>query len=236
MSHSAVARRTCVVVPAFNEAGGVAEVVRALVQHFGTVVVVDDGSRDATSALARTAGATVLRHPVNLGQGAALQTGIQYAAGLAGVDHVLTFDADGQHDIHDAIAAVNAAAESGVDLVLGSRFLEAASSNVPHLRRLTLRAGLVFTRVTTGLDLTDTHNGLRVLSRRAAAATRLRQHGMAHASEILELAAREGWSYLEVPARVRYTEESLAKGQSSLNALNVVYDLALGRLRGRAAC
>lgn len=234
MSHRAAASTTCVVVPAYREAAVIADVVAVLRPHFGEVVVVDDGSRDSTGDVAAAAGATVLRHPVNLGQGAALQTGFEYAVSRPWVTHVLTFDADGQHDVEDALAAVELAVSSGVDLVLGSRFLD-PGARVPSLRRAVLRAGVVFSRWTTGLDLTDTHNGLRVLSRRAASSLRLRHHGMAHASEILEIAGREGWTYREISARVVYSDYSLAKGQSSLNAVNVLLDLAVDRLRGRAA-
>lgn len=234
MDMSQECRHTCVVVPAYNESGAIGPVVASLVARFGSVVVVDDGSTDATAVQATASGATVLRHAVNLGQGAALQTGIEYAAAQPGVKHVLTFDADGQHDVEDAVAAVGHAARSGVELVLGSRFLSHAT-HVPLLRRAVLRAGLCFSRVSTGMHLTDTHNGLRVLSRPAAAELRLRQHGMAHASEILEFASARGWKYLEVPARVQYTEYSLAKGQSSINAVNVLFDLAAARLRGPAA-
>lgn len=234
MPHHPFMATTCVVVPAYREAAVIAGVVATLVGRFGEVVVVDDGSRDATGDLAAAAGATVLRHPVNLGQGAALQTGFEYAAQQPWVTHVLTFDADGQHHVDDAVAAVELAGRTGVDLVLGSRFLE-ESDPVPALRRIVLRAGVVFSRWTTGLELTDTHNGLRVLSRRAIASLRLRHHGMAHASEILEVAGREGWSYREVPARVHYSDYSVAKGQSSLNAVNVLLDLAVDRIRGRAA-
>lgn len=226
--------RTCVVVPALNEAVVIGHVVESLRTRFGVVVVIDDGSSDATATVARAAGAAVLRHPVNLGQGAALQTGIAAAARISGVEHVLTFDADGQHDIDDAVNAVRRAAETGVDLVLGSRFLDRRTT-VPRWRRVVLRAGVLFTRVTTGLDLTDTHNGMRVLRREAAQALDLRQHGMAHASEILEIAARRRWTYLEVPARVHYTAYSMSKGQPSINALNVMFDLVSSRLRGHPA-
>lgn len=233
MPHHPDTATTCVVIPAYREAAVIAGVVATLVGRFGEVVVVDDGSRDATGDLAAAAGATVLRHPVNLGQGAALQTGFEYAARQTWVTHVLTFDADGQHDVDDAVAAVELAGRTGVDLVLGSRFLDRAG-DVPALRRAVLRAGIIFSRWTTGLELTDTHNGMRVISRRATASLRLRHHGMAHASEILEVAAREGWSYREVPARVHYSDYSVSKGQSSLNAVNVLIDLAVDRIRGRA--
>jgi glycosyltransferase involved in cell wall biosynthesis len=219
----------CVVVPMHNEAPVIGGVLAGLLRCFPRVVCVDDGSTDASAAIARSAGATVLRHATNLGQGAALQTGIDFALQQPGTEYVVTFDADGQHDPVDAVRMVELARADGVDVVLGSRFLGAASP-VPGLRRVLLRGGVAFTRLTTGLRLTDTHNGLRVLSRRAAWDLDIRLRGMAHASELLQHVASEGLGYREVPVSIRYTDYSRAKGQSSLNALNIVYDLFVDRL------
>jgi glycosyltransferase involved in cell wall biosynthesis len=222
-------RDVYVVVPMHNEAPVIAGVVAGLLRSFPHVVCVDDGSTDACGDIARNAGATVLRHPTNLGQGAALQTGISFALGRPGTAYVVTFDADGQHDPADAVRMVELARADAIDVVLGSRFLE-ASGSVPGLRRALLRGGVAFTRLTTGLRLTDTHNGLRVLSRRAARDLDIRLRGMAHASELLQHVADEGLSYREVPVSIRYTEYSRAKGQSGLNALNIVFDLFVDRL------
>ena len=219
-----------VVVPMHNEAPVVADVVADLLRFFPSVVCVDDGSTDDGARVARAAGATVLRHATNLGQGAALQTGISFALQQPGTAYVVTFDADGQHDPTDAVRMVELACTEDVDVVLGSRFLGESPAPVPGLRRLVLRGGVAFTRLTTGLRLTDTHNGLRVLSRRAAEDLDIRLRGMAHASELLQHVAQAGLSYREVPVSVRYTEYSRAKGQSSLNALNIVYDLFVDRL------
>ncbi|WP_205474719.1 glycosyltransferase family 2 protein [Nocardioides sp. SYSU D00038] len=224
---------TCVVVPMYDEAGVIASVVAELRGRFDRVVCVDDGSRDASATLAAAAGADVVRHPVNLGQGAALETGIRYALAQPGVDYVVTYDADGQHSLADAEAMVRLARAEGLQVVLGSRFL-ATLSDVPAGRRRLLRAAVRFTRSTTGLDVTDAHNGLRVLRRDAAAGLRLRLHGMSHASEILGQVARGGYSYAEHPVTIRYTDYSRAKGQRGWNALNIVFDLVVDRLRAAA--
>lgn len=184
----------CVVVPALNERETVGGVVAALREHFPTVVCVDDGSTDDTSLVARAAGATVVRHPVNLGQGAALQTGFAYALTRNDLAWVVTFDSDGQHRVSDALALLTTARDEGVDVVLGSRFLS-GTAGVPAVRRLVLRAGIRFTRMTTRLPLTDTHNGLRVLGRRAAEAMDLTLTDMAHASQLLGLIARHELTY-----------------------------------------
>jgi len=222
-----------VVVPAYNEEARVGAVVSDLLTHFDTVVVVDDGSSDATADLARAAGARVVRHPGNLGQGAALQTGFAFALTDPAMEHVITFDSDGQHRVDDAVALLGVARETGVDVVLGSRFLnqDGADSAVPRVRRSVLRAGIAFTRATTRLPVTDTHNGLRVLNRRAVEAIDLTLSDMAHASQLLGLIARRGLTWTEAPVVIDYADATRRRGQSNVNALNIVFDLALERLR-----
>jgi polyprenyl-phospho-N-acetylgalactosaminyl synthase len=219
-----------VVVPALDEEAGVATVVSGLRSEFGRVVVVDDGSTDRTADLARAAGAHVVRHPSNLGQGAALQTGFAYALTDPGMRHVITFDSDGQHRVEDALSLLAVARDTGVDVVLGSRFL-APDSEVPAARRAVLRAGIAFTRATTRLQVTDTHNGLRVLNRRAIEQIDLTLADMAHASQLLGLIARRGLSWTEAPVVIDYADETRRRGQSNVNALNIAVDLARERLR-----
>lgn len=221
------------VIPMHNEASVISTVVTTARSQFATVICVDDGSTDDSAALAREAGAIVVRHPINLGQGAALETGIRHALRLRDIEYVVTFDADGQHDVRDAASMVRMAQDLDLQVVLGSRFLEATSA-VPAHRRAVLRAAVRFTRSTTGLDVSDAHNGLRVLRRDAAERIRLRLHGMSHASEILNVIARESFSYGEHPVTVAYTSYSRAKGQRSYNALNILYDLVMHRLRAAA--
>jgi len=186
-------------------------------------VVVDDGSADATGQIAAAAGAHLVTHPLNLGQGAALQTGMDYALSR-GAEVLVTFDADGQHRVADIRRLVEALARERADFALGSRFLGEAQ-DLPPLRRLILRAATVFTRLTTGLRLTDSHNGLRALTRQGAAAIRLRQNRMAHASEILAEIARSRLPYVEVPVSIEYTAYSLAKGQRLSDSVLILLDL-----------
>jgi glycosyltransferase involved in cell wall biosynthesis len=225
---SGVAERAAVLVPVHDEAPVVGAVVAELRRHFDLVVCVDDGSRDGSGAEARRAGGTVLTHRVNLGQGAALRTGFDHLLRRTDVEHVVTFDADGQHAVADALAMLSVARESGVDVVLGSRTLGSAQGQ-PFLRRLVLRGALRISRWHSGLALSDTHNGLRVLSRHAVRTLALRQRGMAHASEIEALIARHRLSWIDHPVTITYDAYSRAKGQGSLNAFNVVYDLVAAR-------
>lgn len=223
----------CVVVPMFNEGTSVGRVLRDLLLAFPRVVCVDDGSTDDSAEVAVTAGATVVRHPVNLGQGAALQTGFACALNDPGLAYVITFDADGQHRRRDAEAMLETARSLGVDVVLGSRFLTRADVEVPQLRRLVLRAATTYTRRTTGLALTDTHNGLRVMSRMAVQSMDLTLTGMAHASQLLQQVAANRLTYVEAPVTIDYTDYSRGRGQSNINALNIAFDLAVERVRGR---
>jgi polyprenyl-phospho-N-acetylgalactosaminyl synthase len=221
-------KRIWVVIAAYNEAGVIARVIADVCRRELPVVLVDDGSTDATAAVAAHAGAVVVRHPVNLGQGAALQTGIEFAL-HEGADVIVTFDADGQHRAADIAGLVDALAQHGADYALGSRFLGHAV-NLPPARRLLLKAAAWFTRLTSGLALTDTHNGLRAMTRRGAGAIRLRQNRMAHASEILSQIAASGLKYVEVPVTIEYSAYSLAKGQRLRDALAILVDLSAQRL------
>lgn len=218
-----------VVVPMHNESRVIVGVLTDLQRCFRHVVCVDDGSTDGSEVLAADAGATVVRHSVNLGQGAALQTGIDFALMRPDARFIVTFDSDGQHRVEDALSLVEVARTGSYDLVLGSRFLRDATE-VPAARRLLLKGATLFTRWMTGLQLTDAHNGLRAIRREAAAALNLRLPGMAHASELLAWASRCKLSVTEVPVRIQYTAYSRSKGQPGINALNVMYDLLVNRL------
>jgi polyprenyl-phospho-N-acetylgalactosaminyl synthase len=220
--------RIWVVIAAFNEARVISRVIADVSRHGYHIVVVDDGSRDDTAQRAGEAGAIVVRHPVNLGQGAALQTGIEYAL-RQGAEYVVTFDADGQHRPQDIAELLAALAKHHADFALGSRFL-GASIDLPPSRRLLLKAATWFTRATTGLRLTDTHNGLRAMTRRGASAISLRQNRMAHASELLDQIAQSALRYVEVPVTIEYSAYSLAKGQKLSDSLTILVDLSAQRL------
>ena len=217
-----------VVIAAFNEADVIGPVVRDIRQSYPNVVVVDDGSSDGTAACALASGAIILRHPVNLGQGAALQTGITYALARGG-EFVVTFDADGQHACADIARMVRALIENDAEVALGSRFLGKAVG-ISTARRILLRLAVLFTRLTTGLKVTDAHNGLRVFTRAAARKVKITQNRMAHASELLDQVARHKMSYVEVAVTISYTNHSRAKGQTILGAADIFGDLVLGKL------
>ncbi len=217
-----------VVVPAYNEAVVISQVVADLIRRDYNVVVVDDASSDETGVRAGKAGACVVTHPVNLGQGAALQTGIRFAL-IHGARYIVTFDADGQHRASDVGSLLGALAAHQVDYALGSRFLGGPIA-MPASRQLLLRAATLFTRLTSGMRVTDTHNGLRAMTGRGAKHISLRQNRMAHASELLHQIAQSGLGYVEVPVTIDYSSYSLAKGQKLADSLRILLDLSTQRL------
>ena len=223
-----VRRRTHVVLAAYDEAVCIEEVVRDLLAVYPNVVVVDDGSRDDTFDRALRAGATALRHVINRGQGAALQTGVTYAL-MRGAEFVVTFDSDGQHRVEDIALLIGPIHRGEVDITLGSRFLGQAV-NMTLGRRLLLKAGVLFTRIVSGVEVTDAHNGLRGFSRRAAERIRITLDRMAHASELIDQVRASGLPYREVPVRIHYTEYSRAKGQGALGAIKILIHYFFGRV------
>lgn len=219
-----------VVVPAYNEGAAIRAAIEPLLQCGYQVVVVDDGSTDSTWQAVDGLRVYRLRHPINLGQGAALQTGTEFAVG-EGAQFVVHFDADGQHQAEDVASLLAALIADQADVALGSRFLRPEHARmVPPARRWLLRCGVLFHGLVTGLWLTDAHNGLRALTRKAAAALRLRENRQAHASEILLWMRRGGWRRVEVPTAIRYHEYARRKGQSAANALVIGMDLLWRRL------
>lgn len=239
-------------MPAFNEEGRLARTLEELrtvtARAAVTVFLVDDGSvpaidEDAVYAAASPMRVVLARHAVNLGQGAALETARRLA--LEGrwqpadgpFEAFVTMDSDGQHRASDVLAMASAIA-AGADVALGDRF--AGGSRVPRSRRMLLALARAFERATTGLRLSDVHNGLRAFGPRAIGAMRIRQNRMAHATEIsrsisrasAQRASDDALRVVEVPVSVRYSEESLAKGQRASGAVAIVVDLFHGFLFG----
>jgi polyprenyl-phospho-N-acetylgalactosaminyl synthase len=212
---------TWIVIAAYNEGAVIRGVVAEVVRAGWPVVVVDDGSRDTTVAEARAGGAIVVRHAVNLGQGAALQTGIDYAI-RRGAESIVTFDADGQHNAGDIPALVEAL--GGADIALGSRFLGKEVEGASAGRLALLRTATLVSNGLSGLKLTDAHCGFRALRASAAPALRIMQDRMAHASELLRKIRNSGLRVVEVPVTVRYTEHSMSKGQGGAQAVRILFD------------
>ncbi|ORW03459.1 glycosyltransferase family 2 protein [Mycobacterium kyorinense] len=218
-----------IVVPAFNEAAVIGDVVADVRSVFDNVVCVDDGSRDDTGEIARAAGAHLVRHPVNLGQGAAIQTGVEYARRRPGAQVFVTFDGDGQHRVKDVVTMVDRLAAGDVDIVIGTRFGRGVS-RPPLAKRLVLRTAAWLSPRGRRLGLTDTNNGLRVFNKTVADGLDITMSGMSHATEFIMLIAENHWRVTEEPVEVLYTDYSKSKGQPLLNGVNIIFD---GFLRGR---
>ena len=212
------------VIPLYNEATVVGDVITGALPTFPNIVCVDDGSSDGSGDVARAAGATVLTHAVNLGQGAALQTGISFVCEQPGARALVTFDADGQHQVQDAADMIDLIDSGETSIVFGSRFLDGRTK--PGLvKRTILTFAVWFTKQSTGMRLTDAHNGLRAMSVQAARRVHLQQDRMAHASEIVLQLGRTGLPWREHPVHVLYTDYSRGKGQSMWNSVNILVDL-----------
>ncbi|MGL4422225.1 MAG: glycosyltransferase family 2 protein [Gemmataceae bacterium] len=217
-----------IVMPAYHEESRIGQTLSTLRPYLSQTVVVDDGSKDRTAEIALSRGVWVLRHFINRGQGAALQTGIDFAL-KQGADIIVTFDSDGQHDASEIGRMCEPILSGRADVALGSRFL-GETVGMPFSRRVILKLGIVFTWLVSRIHVSDTHNGFRALSRSSAQKIRLHQDRMAHASEILDEIYRHGLRYEEVPVTIRYNEATLAKGQSSWNAAKIAWHFLIGKV------
>ncbi|MEM4254081.1 MAG: glycosyltransferase family 2 protein [Candidatus Woesearchaeota archaeon] len=216
-----------IVIAAYNEENSISDVVKELHSAgYKNVVVIDDGSKDKTFDAALSAGATVLQHIVNRGQGAALKTGIDYAL-EQGADVIVTFDADGQHRVEDIPAVIKPVVSGEVDVTFGSRFLK-KDSGIPFVRKILLKIGVLVLWLFYGVKMTDAHNGFRAISRNAAEKIKITSDRMAHASEIVEEVRRNNLKYKEVPVVIRYTEETLRKGHGSFaEGCRILYNMIM---------
>jgi glycosyltransferase involved in cell wall biosynthesis len=228
MTNARIDTTTAIIIPVYNEATVVKQVVDAVRKKYQYVVCVDDGSRDSSAKEVNKTRAYLVSHPINMGQGAAIQTGIEFARQLP-VDHFVTFDADGQHRLADVESMLEELRRTKSDIILGSRFLGSTNGmrrSKEHILRLAIR----FSNATSGVKLTDTHNGLRAFNRKVAENIQITMPDMNHASEILEIIATHKYRYREVPVTIDYTDYSRAKGQSLINAVNIGFDMLLRKV------
>jgi glycosyltransferase involved in cell wall biosynthesis len=219
-----------VLIPAYNEEKKIFQVVADLQRYgYANVLVVNDGSKDQTSGQAKSAGAEVLEHVMNRGQGAALRTGIEYIADIYGPTAIVTFDADGQHQPEDIEKLVRPIFKNEADIVFGSRFLD-GKTRVPILRRIVLKLGVLFTNTVSNVRLTDTHNGLRAMGRKAYSSIEIVHRGMEHASDIIDNITPKQLRYQEVPVTIIYSDYSRQKGQRTSNFIKIGIKVILKKL------
>jgi glycosyltransferase involved in cell wall biosynthesis len=214
----------CIIIAAFNESENIEKVLSELAETNYQVVVVDDGSTDNTASLIDKNKFYFLQHQINCGQGAAVQTGIEFARSNEEINVFITMDADGQHQTKDLASLIKPIQNGNVDVVLGSRFLD-KRTKLSLLRRVVLKAAVVFSKLSTGLPLSDAHNGLRAFSRNIIFEIDLKRDGMTHASEILEIVAEKNLNYQEVAVEILYPKFQYKRGQSLWNSVNILSDL-----------
>lgn len=217
-----------IIVPVYNEGRVIKSVLDSVLKQFKHVVCVNDGSKDESSAEITKTSAYLIEHPINMGQGAALQTGVEFAR-LLPVEYFVTLDADGQHRIEDVNKMLKEIKANPYDIILGSRFL-GNTLGLKTSKLVILKLAIQFSNTISGLKLTDTHNGLRVFNRKVAEELQITMPDMAHASEMLEIIAEKKYRYKEIPVTIEYTEYSQAKGQSIINAINIGFDMLLRKV------
>lgn len=222
---------TWLIVPCYNEATVIGDVIAQARETFPNIVAVNDGSRDGSDRKIHEAGAHLVNHPVNLGQGAAIQTGVEYARAQPGAQYFVTFDADGQHQVKDVVRMVQRLRDEPLDIIVGTRFGRPRSEDdqVPWIKRVVLQTVVKLSPRTKRLGLTDAHNGLRAFNKPFADALNLRMNGMSHASEFISVMDEGNWRVAEEPVDILYTEYSMSKGQSLINGVNILADNLVAR-------
>ena len=223
-------KKIYIIIPAYNEALVIKNTLKYLLaNNYKNILVIDDGSVDNTYNEATSLGVEVIQHIINRGQGASLRTGIEYVHEMYNPDIIVTFDSDGQHDPKDINNLIKPLLNNSTDIVLGSRFLN-NTTKVPFIRKLILKAGIIFTNITSKINLTDTHNGLRALGKKAISSIKIAHRGMEHASDIIDEIHKNKLQYTEVPVKIIYTNYSISKGQSSAGFIKMGIKIILHKI------
>ena len=213
---------TCVIIPVYNESQSIKNVISSL-HFFKNIICIDDGSIDDCDKIIQDTPAKLIQHTINLGQGAAIQTGIEFALQDPNLCYFVTFDADGQHQVVDIINMIKAIRKRDLDVIIGSRFL-GSTVGMPYYKKALLKIGILFTNSMNGSNLTDVHNGLRVFNRKVAESINIENSDYSHASEITEKIFKNNYKYVEMPVTITYTKYSKTKGQPMSNAVNIAFD------------
>ena len=225
-----ICNRVFVIIPVLNERWAIKEVIQSLLPFGFAIVIIDDGSSEnMKEEIDLFDSVHYLKHKVNLGQGAALQTGIEFSLQY-GADFIITFDGDGQHSAEDIPSMLKPLQQKFADVTLASRFLKEDLQNASWARRIVLKAGCILNYLFTGIYLSDAHNGLRAMTRSTAQKIKIKENRMAHATEFLFLIQKHHLRYQEIPAKITYSWYSKKKGQSLFNSVRITFDLVLHKL------
>ena len=213
-----------IVIPAYNEAAKIGKVIRDLKKYnYCNIVVVDDGSKDNTSEVAKKNGAFVIKQIMNLGAGGATITGFDYAI-REGADIIVTIDADGQHDVKDIKKVMQPILDKKAELVIGSRLMN--PKGMPFIRRFGNTCLNILTFLLFGVWTTDSQSGFKAMTKEAYKKMHLKSNGFEICSEIIKEIGRTRIKFTEVPIKVIYTDYSMSKGQSIMNGIKTFINLA----------
>jgi len=213
-------------VPAKDEAGRIGGVLHQILDNgFNNIIVVNDGSKDKTAEVAKSFNVTVLDHLINLGAGAATQTGIEYAL-LQGADVIVTIDADHQHMPSDIDLLVNTLQQKQVDIVIGSRFLK-KDNNIPSTRVLYNKIANIVTYIVTGVLVSDSQSGMKAFTSGFAQKSKLNFNGFEFSVEMIRNIKVNNAKVVEIPIKVIYTKDTLSKGQNLLTGIRMLRKILL---------
>lgn len=216
------------VIPAYYEEKNIAKVIQKVLDYVDFLVVIDDGSKDQTYNEAikiKSEKLKVLRHPINLGQGASLQTGNEYAI-QQGADIIIHFDADGQFLAEEIKKVINPIIEENADIVFGSRFLE-IKSDIPRFKKnIIMPMAKIFNYVFFGIKTSDPQSGFRAMKAEIAKKIKIENNRMAHCTEILAKAHKHKLKIKEVSITVLYEEF----GQKFSGGLKIIKDLIFKKI------
>jgi len=225
-------KNVAVVIPAYNEEKNINCVLSVLRKHFTNIIVVDDCSTDKTIEIANKNKVTVISHSVNLGQGASIETGFSYCRDNPNIEYIATYDADGQHNVSDLLLMVDELRSNSkhYDIIIGNR-ITGGTVNQPLIRKYLIALGTFFVSALSGVKMSDSQNGLRVLTRRAIKKIKFMENRMAHSSEFFFLINENNLSFKEMPSSIYYDDELIEKGQSNMNAIKIAFRVLLIWLR-----
>lgn len=217
-----------ILIPVYNEANKIKEVIDVLKLSFKNIVVVNDGSKDNTLAVLESLDVELINHSINLGQGAAISSGLEFIKTIENAEAIITFDADGQHSAQDAIAFADEIVKCEEEIIFGSRFLE-HRKNIPFIKRIALSIVTFFTNIISNTNLSDVHNGLKAIKVSCLNKLDIHIDGFAFESQIIHKVGRENILYKEMSTNIIYTKYSKNKGQKLLNGLIILEDLFRSR-------
>ena len=213
-----------VCIPAFNEAGTIAEIIGKSKKYTDDIIVYDDGSSDNTYEAATSAGAVVIRNPENKGYGVAIRSLFQ-AAKEKDADIMVTLDSDGQHN-PDQIPEIIEALKHGFDIVIGSRFLNNSDKQkVPRYRSLGIKTITKLTQAASYNGITDSQSGFRAYNKNALSKINLFEDGMAVSTEVLLRGSEKKLLMTEVPISVRYDMKDRSTHNPITHGISVAYSV-----------